>query len=129
MHAGMDIASEASQCGAASVHLSCRRRVHVVPRYIFGCPSDAMLPSWLGVTMGRRAQERLVSLLIRLSRGSQASFGFPAPDFGLLRASGPLGSKNADTSAGGDDGLLITTGLACSMHACKYCWWKRRLVL
>lgn len=82
----MDIASEASQCGAASVHLSCRRRVHVVPRHIFCIPSDGLLPAWLGVTLGRRAQERLVSLLIRLSRGSQASFGFPAPDFGLLRA-------------------------------------------
>ena len=39
-----------------------------------------------GVTMGRRAQERLVTILIRVSRGRQRSFGFPEPDFGLLRA-------------------------------------------
>ena len=45
---GMDIASEAAQCGAAEVFLSCRRPVHVVPRHIFCVPSDAALPSWLG---------------------------------------------------------------------------------
>ncbi len=81
----MDIASEASQCGAAAVFLSCRRRVHVVPRYIFGAPSDSILPAWLGVTAPRRLMEKGVTCLIRISRGSQASFNFPPPDFGLLR--------------------------------------------
>lgn len=81
----MDIASEASQCGAAAVFLSCRRPVHVVPRHIFGKPSDSMLPAWLGVTAPRRLLEIGVTCMIRLSRGSQASFKFPPPKFGLLR--------------------------------------------
>ncbi|BDA48576.1 Dimethylaniline monooxygenase [N-oxide-forming] 5 [Coccomyxa sp. Obi] len=84
-NSGMDIASEASQCGAAAVFLSCRRPVHVVPRYIFGTPSDSILPAWLGITAPRRLLEAGVTCLIRLSRGSQASFKFPPPKFGLLR--------------------------------------------
>ncbi|EIE27617.1 flavin-containing monooxygenase [Coccomyxa subellipsoidea C-169] len=84
-NSGMDIASEASQCGAAAVFLSCRRRVHVVPRYIFGAPSDSILPAWLGVTAPRRLMEKGVTCLIHISRGSQTSFKFPPPDFGLLR--------------------------------------------
>lgn len=44
--AGMDIASEVAQSGAARTVLSCRRQVHVVPRYIFGKPSDARLKPW-----------------------------------------------------------------------------------
>lgn len=85
MRTGMDIASEASQCGAAAVFLSCRRPVHVVPRYIFGTPSDSILPAWLGITAPRRLLEAGVTCLIRLSRGSQTSFKFPPPKFGLLR--------------------------------------------
>ena len=46
--AGMDIASEVAQSGAARTLLSCRRPVHVVPRYIFGKPSDAQLKPWYG---------------------------------------------------------------------------------
>ena len=42
----MDIASEVAQGGAARTLLSCRRPVHVVPRYIFGKPSDAQLKPW-----------------------------------------------------------------------------------
>ena len=42
----MDIASEVAQSGAARTYLSCRRPIHVVPRYIFGTPSDARLKPW-----------------------------------------------------------------------------------
>ncbi len=44
--AGMDIASEVAQSGATRTLLSCRRPVHVVPRYIFGKPADAQLKPW-----------------------------------------------------------------------------------
>ena len=44
--AGMDIASEVAQSRAVRTLLSCRRPVHVVPRYIFGKPADAQLKPW-----------------------------------------------------------------------------------
>ena len=44
--AGMDIAAELAQSGAARILLSCRRRVHVVPRYTFGKPTDTRLKPW-----------------------------------------------------------------------------------
>ena len=42
----MDIAAELAQSGAARTVLSCRRRVHVVPRYAFGKPIDTRLKPW-----------------------------------------------------------------------------------
>ncbi|CAL5223737.1 g6297 [Coccomyxa viridis] len=84
-NSGMDIASEVAQSGATRTLLSCRRPVHVVPRYIFGKPADAQLKPWLGVTAPRRILEFGVTVMIRLSRGSQKSFNFPPPKFGLLR--------------------------------------------
>ena len=44
-----------------------------------------LLPSCVGVTMHRKLQELLVAVFITLSRGSQSSFTFPAPDFGILK--------------------------------------------
>lgn len=41
----------------------------------------------LGVTAPRRVLEFGVTIMIRLSRGSQKSFNFPPPKFGLLRVS------------------------------------------
>ena len=58
-----------------------------MPRHIFCVPTDTLLPPCFGVTVHRRAQEAAVNGLIRLSRGSQRSFGFPPPDFGFLRVS------------------------------------------
>ena len=42
----MDIAAELAQSGAGRILLSCRRRVHVVPRYTFGKPTDNRLKPW-----------------------------------------------------------------------------------
>ena len=76
----MDIASETSQRGAAAVFLSCRRRVHVVPRYIFCTPSDALLPPCCGVTTNRRFQEALVTVMIRVStRGTRPALASRRP--------------------------------------------------
>ena len=44
--AGMDIAAEVALCGAAKTILSCRRPVHVVPRWVFGKPSDTAVQPW-----------------------------------------------------------------------------------
>ena len=44
--AGMDIAAELALRGAAKTVLSCRRPVHVVPRWTFGKPSDIAVQPW-----------------------------------------------------------------------------------
>ena len=42
----MDIAAELALSGAAKTILSCRRPVHVVPRWVFGKPSDTAVQPW-----------------------------------------------------------------------------------
>ena len=46
MRPGMDIAAELALSGAAKTILSCRRPVHVVPRWVFGKPSDVAVQPW-----------------------------------------------------------------------------------
>ena len=46
MRVGMDIAAELALSGAAKTILSCRRPVHVVPRWVFGKPSDIAVQPW-----------------------------------------------------------------------------------
>ncbi|CAK0739800.1 hypothetical protein CVIRNUC_001197 [Coccomyxa viridis] len=84
-NSGMDIAAELAQSGAARILLSCRRRVHVVPRYTFGKPTDTRLKPWLGVTAPKGLLQLGATAVIRLSRGSQERFNFPPPKAGLLR--------------------------------------------
>jgi dimethylaniline monooxygenase (N-oxide forming) len=79
---GADIASELSW-HANSVTLSTRSGAHVLPRYVFGRPLDSFstrrssqLP--LGV---QRAAYRA---LLYAARGSQESYGLPAPESPLL---------------------------------------------
>ena len=50
MCAGMDIAAELALSGAAKTILSCRRPVHVVPRWVFGKPSDVAVQPWCVVS-------------------------------------------------------------------------------
>ena len=52
--------------------------------------SDRSHACRLGVTAPRRVLEFGVTIMIRLSRGSQKSFNFPPPKFGLLRVSTSL---------------------------------------
>lgn len=84
-NSGMDIAAELALSGAAKTILSCRRPVHVVPRWVFGKPSDVAVQPWLGVTVPRRWVELCATGAFWLSRGgSQESYGLPTPKFGLF---------------------------------------------
>jgi len=79
---GADIASELSW-HAKSVTLSMRSGVHVLPRYLFGRPLDSFstrLSSQLPIVV----QRPVYRLLLRLARGSQTSYGFPAADAPIL---------------------------------------------
>ncbi|MCL1601610.1 MAG: NAD(P)-binding domain-containing protein [Actinomycetia bacterium] len=79
---GADIASELSW-HANSVTLSTRSGAHVLPRYVFGRPLDSFSTrrsSQLPLSVQRAAYKAL----LYAARGSQESYGFPAPDTPLL---------------------------------------------
>lgn len=77
-NSGVDIACESARF-AEKTFLSTRRGAHVVPKYILGKPLDewsspltSRLPLWL--------QRPVFRLLLFLSRGKQARYGFPTPE-------------------------------------------------
>jgi cation diffusion facilitator CzcD-associated flavoprotein CzcO len=80
-NSGVDIACEATHF-AKEVFLSTRRGTHVVPRYLFGKPTDTWNSS---VThfLPARLQEKAFELMIQLSRGHQEGFGLPKPAHSL----------------------------------------------
>ena len=82
-NSAMDIAVDASYVARGPVLLSARHGVHVVPKYLFGRPSDAtggalaVLP-W-------KVRQRLAETLLRLAVGRPESYGLPAPAGGLFQ--------------------------------------------
>ncbi|WP_017605427.1 flavin-containing monooxygenase [Nocardiopsis alkaliphila] len=82
-NSAMDITVDASQVSRGPVLLSARRGVHVVPKYLFGRPSDAtggaiaVLP-W-------RVRQALAQTMVRLSVGDPTRYGLPAPASGLFQ--------------------------------------------
>jgi cation diffusion facilitator CzcD-associated flavoprotein CzcO len=81
-NSAMDIAVDASYVARGPVLLSARHGVHVVPKYLFGRPSDAtggalsVLP-W-------RIRQRVAETMLRLAVGRPESYGLPAPSGGLF---------------------------------------------
>ncbi|MEU0488907.1 NAD(P)-binding domain-containing protein [Nocardiopsis sp. NPDC006139] len=82
-NSAMDIAVDASHVARGPVLLSARRGVHIVPKYLFGRPSDAtggalaVLP-W-------RIRQAVAQTLLRLAVGRPQDYGLPAPSGGLLQ--------------------------------------------
>jgi cation diffusion facilitator CzcD-associated flavoprotein CzcO len=82
-NSAMDIAVDASYVAHGPVLLSARHGVHVVPKYLFGRPSDAtggalsVLP-W-------RLRQRLAERMLRLAVGPPERYGLPAPQGGLFQ--------------------------------------------
>jgi cation diffusion facilitator CzcD-associated flavoprotein CzcO len=82
-NSAMDIAVDASYVASGPVLLSARHGVHIVPKYLFGRPSDAtggalaVLP-W-------KVRQRLAETMLRLAVGTPESYGLPAPRGGLFQ--------------------------------------------
>ncbi|GAB2827722.1 NAD(P)-binding domain-containing protein [Actinocorallia aurea] len=82
-NSAMDIAVDASHVSRGPVLLSARHGVHIVPKYLFGRPSDAtggalaVLP-W-------RLRQRVAETMLRLAVGTPQSYGLPAPAGGLFQ--------------------------------------------
>ena len=79
-----DIAVESSRV-AAETYLAMRRGAHVVPKYMFGVPTDHLTDSPLA--RGPVALQRLgLAALLRLTQGRMTDYGLPKPDHAVLHA-------------------------------------------
>lgn len=96
-----DIAVESARV-AERTFLAMRRGAHVIPKYVFGRPTDqvgkavAKMPLPLGV------QRPMHALTLRLARGRVEGFGLPTPDHRLLEAH-PTVSSDLLTALGHGD--------------------------
>lgn len=79
-----DIAVEASRVAARTV-LAMRRGAHVVPKYMFGMPTDRLTDSPLA--RGPLVlQQVAIGALVRLAQGKMTDYGLPEPDHAILHA-------------------------------------------
>jgi cation diffusion facilitator CzcD-associated flavoprotein CzcO len=91
-NSAVDIASELSRKGVSEqVFISTRSGAWVVPKYIFGRPSDQVVATipWLSLKL----QRRLVRPLPRLVSGRMESFGLPTPNHNFLEAHPTVSSE------------------------------------
>jgi dimethylaniline monooxygenase (N-oxide forming) len=79
-----DIAVESSRV-AAETHLSMRRGAHIMPKFLFGVPTDHLTdtplargPVWL--------QRASMAAMLRLAQGRVTDYGLPKPDHPVLHA-------------------------------------------
>jgi cation diffusion facilitator CzcD-associated flavoprotein CzcO len=79
-----DIAVESSRV-AQSTDLAMRRGAHILPKYMFGMPTDHLTDSPLA--RGPLMLQRLaMGALLRLSQGRVTDYGLPEPDHAVLHA-------------------------------------------
>src|SRR5262249_37733237 len=74
-----DMAAECSRVAARTL-LAIRRGTHIVPKYLFGMPTDRLTLTRLGARAPVRLQGLAVTLLIRIAQGPVTKYGLPRPD-------------------------------------------------
>ena len=79
-----DIAVESSRV-AASTDLAMRRGAHILPKYMFGIPTDHLTDSPLA-RGPLKLQQLSMAALLRLTQGKVADYGLPEPDHAVLHA-------------------------------------------
>ncbi|WAL69230.1 NAD(P)-binding domain-containing protein [Amycolatopsis cynarae] len=82
-NSAMDIAVDASHPARGPVLLSARHGVHIVPKYLFGRPSDATGGALAALPW--RVRQRVAETLLRLAVGRPERYGLPAPAGGLFQ--------------------------------------------
>lgn len=80
-----DIAVETSKVSERTF-LAMRRGAHVLPKYLFGIPTDHLTTSPLGHLRYGRLQRGMAGLILRLARGDVTKYGLPEPDHKLGQA-------------------------------------------
>ncbi len=79
-----DIAVESTRVAVAT-DLAMRRGAHIMPKYMFGMPTDRLTDSPL-VHAPLKVQQTLLAGLLRLSQGKVTDYGLPKPDHAVLHA-------------------------------------------
>jgi dimethylaniline monooxygenase (N-oxide forming) len=80
-----DLAADCSHVAARTM-LAIRSGAHIVPKYLFGMPTDHLTLARLGTKAPRWMQCRAVAAAVRIARGSLTGYGLPKPDHPLLSA-------------------------------------------
>lgn len=83
-NSGVDIACEASRV-AASTFLSTRRSAYILPKYVFGRPTDH-LTTPASSRLPLALQKLGFTTALKIAQGSQAAYGVPEPEHTLLQA-------------------------------------------
>ncbi|MFE0519099.1 flavin-containing monooxygenase [Streptomyces sp. NPDC058954] len=79
-----DIAVETSRVSRRTF-LAMRRGAHILPKFLFGTPTDHLTHSWLS-RAPLAVQDRGLQFLLRLSRGRLTDYGLPTPAHRVLAA-------------------------------------------
>ena len=79
-----DIAVESSRV-AEETYLAMRRGAHVVPKFIFGVPTDHLTDSVVA-RMPLKVQQVSMAAMLRLAQGKVTDYGLPEPDHAVLHA-------------------------------------------
>jgi dimethylaniline monooxygenase (N-oxide forming) len=79
-----DIAVESSRV-AERTYLAMRRGAHVVPKFVFGVPTDHLTDSVIA-RMPTRVQQLTMAAMLRVAQGRVTDYGLPKPDHAVLHA-------------------------------------------
>lgn len=82
-NSAMDIAVDASYVSRGPVLLSARRGVHIVPKYLFGRPSDATGGALSALPW--RVRQAVAQTMLRFAVGDPSRYGLPTPAGGLFQ--------------------------------------------
>ncbi len=101
-----DIAVESSRVAAAT-DLSMRRGAHILPKYMFGVPTDHLTDSPLARSP-LRLQQWSMAALLRLTQGKVTDYGLPEPDHAVLHAHPTVSQDLLSRLGHGDLGVRPT---------------------
>ena len=83
-HSACDIAVESSRV-ADETYLAMRRGAHILPKYLFGKPTD-QLNDTAFARSPLRVQQATMATMLRLAQGKVTDYGLPEPDHAVLHA-------------------------------------------
>jgi cation diffusion facilitator CzcD-associated flavoprotein CzcO len=126
-----DIAVESSRVAEQTI-LAMRRGAHIVPKFVFGVPTDHLTDSVVA-RMPLKVQQLAMGALLRVSQGRLTDYGLPKPDHAVLHAH-PTVSDDLLTRLGhGDidvrpnidrfegDKVFFSDGTAAEVDVVVYC--------
>ncbi|MGZ4491927.1 MAG: flavin-containing monooxygenase [Nocardioidaceae bacterium] len=79
-----DIAVESSRVSDHTT-LAMRRGAHIVPKFVFGVPTDHLTDSFVA-RMPLKVQQLSMAAMLRLTQGRLTDYGLPRPDHAVLHA-------------------------------------------